>query len=407
MDIFDSALPEVYKSSADFRFFCKWFKFALSKIQYDTENLFDLYDPLRCPSNLLWMLADSMGFKYDDRLPVAFNRLVLLYFMSMIRNKGSKDGVTLAAETNLAQFTVQASIANNDDDIFNDRLVDTSIPVNAVYVTPHTADGYIDIVYFSEKVPVDACIEYVRPLGMYLFQHAGVRYDARTRISVDARLSQGMADNAASIGMSIGPTKVGHYRREDYARLQRLPGLDDTGQQPGERIVESDLNFSESAKDIRNPVWANNSEYEGVPVLNAGYRALSSLQLCNNEHVITALMPDSAAVIFGIGYGPQDVCDADFDDVPIGGRQEDNEKPWNLLYDRAKDEANSVNVRTVDAGRTDYGSNNAPTPAVNPAMETVADAMVMSQSEDGSTISHSDIRDDGILTITTTTVDEE
>ena len=85
MKISDVAVPQVYKEeSADFRFFLKWFETALTKVHYDTENLPDIYDPLKCPDWLLWMLADTMGYKYDDRLPTSFNRLVLVYFMSMI-----------------------------------------------------------------------------------------------------------------------------------------------------------------------------------------------------------------------------------------------------------------------------------------------------------------------------------
>ena len=107
MNFEDIKVPEVYKrESADFRFFLEWIKICLTHVKYDIEEFFDLYDPLRCKKELLWMLADTMGFKYDDRLPHSYNRLVLLYFMSMIRNKGSKDGVTLAAEVNLAQFNI-------------------------------------------------------------------------------------------------------------------------------------------------------------------------------------------------------------------------------------------------------------------------------------------------------------
>ena len=105
MNIRDIPVPEIYKSSSDFRFFMRWFELALNQLKYDTENFLDLYDPLRCKSDLLWLLAWTMGFKYDDRngLTVAYNRLVLLYFMSMSRLKGSKDGGTLAAEVNLAR----------------------------------------------------------------------------------------------------------------------------------------------------------------------------------------------------------------------------------------------------------------------------------------------------------------
>ena len=67
MNITDIPVPEVYKESADFRFFMKWIELNLSEIQYKTENFTDLIDPLRCPSNLLWLLADTCGFKYDER----------------------------------------------------------------------------------------------------------------------------------------------------------------------------------------------------------------------------------------------------------------------------------------------------------------------------------------------------
>ena len=181
------SLPEVYKESEDFRFFVRWFEHCLTKTKYDIENMADLYDPTRCPDWLLWMLADTMGFKYDDRLPVAYNRFVLLYFMSMIRNRGSKDGVTLAAEANLAQFNILDY--GKENDILYNRLEDTSIPVNSAYVTPHVAEGYIDVVYYSTKIPLDACIEYVRPVVMYIAANAGVRFDSMTKISIDARFT--------------------------------------------------------------------------------------------------------------------------------------------------------------------------------------------------------------------------
>ena len=380
MDIKEIPIPEVYKESQDFRFFLEWFSKSLDKINYDTQNFIDLYDPLRCPEDLLWALADTMGYKYDNRLPASFNRLVLVYFMSMIRNKGSKDGVTLAAETNLAQFNIlmQAQGYEDEDgnevegkDILNNRLEDLSIPVNSVYVTPHTDKGYIDVVYFSTKKPIDACIEYVRPLGMYLFQYAGVRYDARTKISIDSRLT-----NTNDIGVSIGATHVGHYSRDDYARMQKTTSP-----------TENDTN------DTRRNVWYRNSKSEGVisedPLtppdndINPGYRALYSLQLCNNENIVKSLIDP----IFSLGYGPQDVTTTYVDDylkypyqdhysngVSISG------KAWNLRYDRGTDEANTANdgngnydVETVDADRTENVMK--PRPAVNPNMMQVGDAI--------------------------------
>lgn len=358
MNFKDISVPEVYKAeSADFRFFLAWIAACLTKIKYDTEDFIDLYDPLRCKRELLWMLADTMGFKYDDRLPASYNRLVLMYFMSMIRNKGSQDGVTLAAEVNLAQFNILEY--GKESDILYDRLEDTSIPVNSVYVTPHVAEGYIDVVYFSDRKPIDACLEYVRPLGMYLFQHAGVRFDARTKVSVDARLT-----NMNDLGVSIGPTHVGHYSREDYARMQKM------------RTADSEVDTTHT----REPVWYRNSTYEGEPNenINPGYRALYSLQLCNNQHIVNSLMTEP---IFSIGYGPDDVSvrypedylTPPYVDRPIGGQERPGTMAWNLRLNRELEESITQDVYTVDDDRTENILK--PRPAVNPPMFKVGDAM--------------------------------
>lgn len=358
MNFKDITVPEVYRmESADFRFFLSWIQYCLTHIKYDTEEFFDLYDPLRCKKELLWMLADTMGFKYDDRLPHAFNRLVLLYFMSMIKNKGSKDGVTLAAEVNLAQFNILDY--GKENEILYDRLEDTSIPINSVYVTPHTEEGYIDVVYFSEEKPIDACIEYVRPLGMYLFQHAGVRFDTRTRISIDARLT-----DMENVGMSIGPTHVGHYNREDYARMQKM----------------QEASSSVDTSHTREPVWYRNSTAEGEAneEINPGYRSLYSLQLANNNHIVRSLLKDP---IFSIGYGPDDVRVTYPDDYvlppyvdrPINKPQQPATKAWNLRLDRDLEQSITKDVYTNDEDRTE--SIMKPRPAVNPPMLKLGDAI--------------------------------
>lgn len=363
MNFKDIAIPEIYRyESADFRFFLNWINLCLTKVKTDIENFIDLYDPLRCKKELLWMLADSMGFKFDDRLPYAYNRLVLMYFMSMIRNKGSRDGVTLAAEVNLAQFNIIEY--GKENNILYDRLEDTSIPVNSVYVTPHTSEGYIDVVYFSDEVPVDACIEYVRPLGMYLFQHAGVRFDARTRVSVDARLT-----DIANVGMSIGPTHIGHYSREDYAQMQKT-----SDNQP-------DPNHT------REDVWYRNSTYEGDPNpdINPGYRALYSLQLANNNHIVASLFKEP---IFSLGYGPDEVGvtypdnylkppyygEPPYVDAPNNRPVHEAWQAWNLRVDKAQELTNEQgDVYTFDDNRTE--SIIKPRPAVNPPMFRVGDAV--------------------------------
>lgn len=349
MNVRDIPVPKCYEESQDFRFFLDWFSACLEKIRYDHEHAEDLYDPLRCPEWLLWLLGDSMGYKFDDRLPSCFCRLVLLYFMSMIRLKGSKDGVTLAAEVNLAQFNL-LQYGMEKDILFN-RLEDTSVPVNSVYVTPFTDKGYIDVVYFSTEKPIDACIEYVRPLGMYLFQHAGVRFDADAEISIDARLT-----DTREMTMSIGPTHVGHYSREDYARMQRMKN-------------ESERSVNES--HMRKKAWLSNSDVQEANV-NPGLRAVYSLQMSNNEHMFRSLLKP----IFDLGYEPQDDSEQSQDRMNESDKFLDNAnnpKWWNLRYDIESDQFITPEVKVNDKV-------NGPTtskPRIAPVMATYGDAMAV------------------------------
>lgn len=358
MKLQDISLPEVYKESADFRFFLSWFSKSLSQIQYDTENLIDCYDPLRCKEDLLWLLGDTMGFKYDDRLCAAYNRLVMLYFMSMIRNKGSRDGVTLAAEVNLAQFNVIEY--GKEKDILQNRLEDTSIPVNAVYVTQNVEKGYIDIVYFtSNDLPIDACIEYVRPLGMYCFQHSGVRYDSRTKVSIDARLTN--TNDMSNIPNMI--TRIGHYSRNDYARMQHM---------------SDESNYVVNTADTRRGVWYRNKTYEVDTSKNIdpGYRALYSLQLVNNEHVVKSLFgPDSdVEKIFGLGKEPITLDYTFSDDYVISNDGPEYEQ-YDLRYDRDREKSISPDVYTIDDDRSKDILN--PRPAVNPVMSEIGSGIVL------------------------------
>lgn len=344
MLISEIPVPEVYKDSADFRFFMKWFELCLSEIQYQTDNLTDLLDPLRCPSHLLWLLADTCGYKYDDRASIAFNRLVMNHFAQLIRHRGSRVGLTLAAELNLDQFNLNNYAQENN--ILSERLEDTSIPVNSVSVTPHPTLGYIDLIYYSENIPTDICTEYVRPIGMYCFSHAGVVVNARTKVSVDARLT-----NLNDQNVPVGPTFVGHYRRADYASLQR--------EQDG-------------TLEKRRPVYNRNSKYEGQPtpgMLNPGYRSLYSLQLSNNEHIVKALLPslEEPEQIFSLGYEPQNV-DVSYPDNYL---KTGYDPMYNLRIDKDLEESFSPNVYTVETAE----SVTTPKPAVNPVMMKLGDAI--------------------------------
>ena len=332
MNLKNISLPDVYTNSADFRFFIDWISTSLSKIQYDIENLSDILDPLRCPSKLLWMLGDTMGFKFDNRVSTAFNRLVILYFMSLIRNKGSRDGMMLAAELNLAQHVLNAESKENPQ--LWERLENTSIPANSAYVSSNVEDGYINVVYFSSEMPIDTCTDYVRPLGMYCFQAAGVKMDSNTKISIDARLM-----DERDIGMSIGPTHIGKYSRDDYAKLQRWDS-------------------AENKWEPRNQAnsYYHNSTVANEPTVNPGLRTLYSLQLANNTNVMKALIDP----LFEIGKITE-----------VNGEEIDRTQLWNLIYNKGlDDEKTGYSTVGVRDGRSDDV-------VVNPTMFAIGDAIAM------------------------------
>ena len=243
-----------------------------------------------------------------------------------------------------------------------------------MYVSSNVGAGYIDVVYFATEKPIDACIEYVRPLGMYLFQHAGVRFDARTQISVDARLTYD-----TDMFESLGPTHVADYTRDDYARMQRVKDFP-----PEFEMADDSLHFK--TDDERQDVYYRNSKYEVTTDqrFNPGYRALYSLQLCNNEHMVKSLIDP----IFSLGYGPQSE-DQTYSDEPYYITEDNvtvvNPKsylvppysdmpPYNLRYDRMQELSVTTDVVTLDEDNN-VGTIIHPKPAVNPIMATLGDAI--------------------------------
>jgi len=135
-----------------------------------------------------------------------------------------------------------------------------------------------------------------------------VRYDAKMRISVDARLT-----NTNDLNISIGSTHVGHYSADDYSRFQRLALSDTSGltvkDTDGLTREERYLDVpSQTLEDQREPVWYRNSEAElsTDPNINPGYRALYSLQLVNGSTSTASLLTRSPGLRMS-SITPEDV----------------------------------------------------------------------------------------------------
>lgn len=228
MNIKDISIPEVYQDSYDFRMLVELISKNIELLQYNIENLDNIYDPQSCPSQIMPSLCDTIGYEYNDTFTTSYNRLVLMYFIDMIRLRGSLRGLTLAAALNLAQFKIlDESVTGYDSDtgfvkpkaILKDRLSSNQYPVNASHVDIDEQNDVINIVYYSERYPEDACLKYVRPAGMYIHSTCGVNVSVEDGISVDARLTTS-EDAAQQSDISPIMTRVAEYSRQDYASLE-------------------------------------------------------------------------------------------------------------------------------------------------------------------------------------------
>ena len=126
----------------------------------------------------------------------------------------------------------------------------------------------------------------------------------------------------------------------------------------------------------RKPVYYRNSDYEGQPhyAIEPGFRTIYSLQLCNNEHMVKALLPSMKErdPIFSIGYGPQKVGIT----YPDNYLKRPDRPEYNLRYDKALDESITRDVYVNDANRTTSIVNAKP--AVNTVMGRQGEAISMS-----------------------------
>ena len=89
-------LPWVLRQSRDMQAMCKIFDLLLNSFKTNTDYWVSLIDFDSCPDNLLPLLASYVGYKYDYTESYDTNRLIIKHYPEMIRNRGSRLGMSLA-----------------------------------------------------------------------------------------------------------------------------------------------------------------------------------------------------------------------------------------------------------------------------------------------------------------------
>lgn len=89
-------LPQVLSSSRDMQALCKVLDLLINSCKTNIDYWVSLIDFDTCPDNLLPLLASYVGYKYDYTESYDTNRLIIKHYPEMVRNRGSKVGLSLA-----------------------------------------------------------------------------------------------------------------------------------------------------------------------------------------------------------------------------------------------------------------------------------------------------------------------
>ena len=89
-------IPWVLRQSRDMQSICKILDLIINSYKTNTDYWVNLIDCDGCPDNMLPLLASYVGYKYDYTESFDTNRLIIKHYPEMIKNRGSKIGMSLA-----------------------------------------------------------------------------------------------------------------------------------------------------------------------------------------------------------------------------------------------------------------------------------------------------------------------
>jgi len=89
-------IPWVLRQSRDMQSICKILDLLINSYKTNTDYWVNLIDFDGCPDNMLPLLASYVGYKYDYTESFDTNRLIIKHYPEMIKNRGSKIGMSLA-----------------------------------------------------------------------------------------------------------------------------------------------------------------------------------------------------------------------------------------------------------------------------------------------------------------------
>ena len=97
-------VPNYYEKSTDFQVFLKLLDLmSTAPSEIDIDHFVDVLSPELCKASLLPLLANYVGYDYDYSEKVSNNRIVIKNWPTMIRKRGSEDGIRMAVALAVSQ----------------------------------------------------------------------------------------------------------------------------------------------------------------------------------------------------------------------------------------------------------------------------------------------------------------
>ena len=141
-------VPEVYSESRDYRVFLRLLSLLISVLKDKVDRVPTLYSSDECPKDLLYLLADMVGYSLDSSRTTQSNRMIISNYPVMLRNRGSRTGLKMAAALSL-----------------NSKSSSPSYSLDNILIEYDFDKGLIKIYYPSDEELDFDLIEAVRPIG--------------------------------------------------------------------------------------------------------------------------------------------------------------------------------------------------------------------------------------------------
>jgi phage tail-like protein len=156
-------IPQVYSKERDIQVFNKLLDIILTSCKYDIDNLGNLYDAMKCPVDLLPLLASTLNYQYNFSDTVTGNRRTIDAFSTLEKYRGSEVGLKMAAALSLTSLDISEDNAElvESGNSYMDALRNLIIRYDF-------DSGLITIDYPNTYTLVRYLMDYVRPVGMRL-----------------------------------------------------------------------------------------------------------------------------------------------------------------------------------------------------------------------------------------------